>query len=270
MRTNAINRDEKKRTLAWALSSLLATALVAGAWFGYLKLHALWIEQCHITDIARQVSITTGEHVKAGTVLELLGIKKGGNLAKIDFQKKHREILETVPNIRDLIILRRLPDRIEIHVEERRPIARMNVKGARRVSGRVVDSEGVVFLRQAGTTLLPTIYEDRTFTAPGKKLAGRPLAALRLLEACQADFPALGVLNIDATHADHLLATLGNYSQAKIAWKDMDTPTVGTDAAMRKQLDHLQSAIRIGGADVKVWNVTLPHRATGDTKEPIL
>ncbi len=270
MRPNALHRGEKKRTLAWIICGILGAALLTGAWMGYQKLYALWIEQCEITDVSRQISITTGDHIKAGLILDFFGIKKGGNLAKIDFKKKHREILERIPNIRELIILRHLPDRLEIHVEERTPVARMNVKGNKRVTGRVVDTEGVVFVRQAGTLHLPTIYEARTFTAAGKKLAGRAQAALRMLEVCRADFPSLGILAVDTTHADHLLATLGNYSLAKIAWKDMDSPTAGTEQAMRTQLDHLQSAVRTGGSRVKVWNATLPHRTTGDTKEPIL
>ncbi len=270
MRPNAINRGNKKRVLAWIVCGMLATILGIGAWMGYTKLYDLWIEQCEITNVARQVSITTGDHVKAGVILDFFGLKKGGNLAKINFRKKHREILEQIPNIRALTILRHLPDRVEIHVEERIPTARMNIKGGKSVSGRVVDSDGIVFIRQAGTSMLPTIFENRSFTTAGKTLTGRSHAALRLLEVCRSDFPSLGILSVDATHPDYLLATLGNYSRAKIAWKDMDVPTAHTEKAMRKQLEHLQSAVRTGGASVKIWNATLPNRATGDTKEPIL
>ncbi len=270
MRPNAIHRGEKKRALVWSIYGILALTLLAGAWIGYKKLYALWIEQCEITNVAKQVSITTGEHVKAGLILDFFGIKKGGNLAKIDFKKKHREILERVPNIRELIILRHLPNRIEIHVEERTPVARMKVRGNNRVTGRVVDSEGIVFMRQKDTDYLPVICEGRAFTAVGKTLNGRARAALQLLEVCRSDFPSLGIRVVDTTHEDHLLANLGNLSQAKIAWKDMDTPTAETARAMRTQLEHLQSAVRTGGKHVKVWNATLPNRATGDTKEPIL
>ncbi len=270
MRPNAINRGGRKRTFAWILCGVLAAALSVGAWIGCDRLYALWIEQCEITDVARQVSIATGDHVKAGVILELFGIRKGANFAKIDFRGKHREILERIPNIRTLTVLRHLPDRVEIHVEERTPAARMNVKGGKARSGRVADADGVVFNRQAGTSLLPVIFEGRSFTAAGKTLAGRSRAALRLLEVCRSDFPGLGVLAVDATHPDYLLATLGNYSHAKIAWKDMDAPTAGTEPAMRKQLEHLQAAVSTGGPGVKIWNATLPNRATGDTKEPIL
>ncbi len=271
MRPNVLDRGDRKRALARIVCGVLIAALAAGAWIAYNKLYALWIEQCEITDVARQVSVTTGDYIKAGVILESFGIRKGGNLARIDFRRKHREILERVPNIRRLTVQRHLPDRVEIRVEERKPLARMNVKGGKSVTGRVVDADGVVFVRQADTSLLPTILEKQhAFTAAGRTLDGRSLAALRLLEACQADFPGLGVLTVDATGPDHLLATLGNYSRAKIAWPGMDAPTAESGPAMRRQLERLQSALRTGGSAVKVWNVTLPNRATGDTKEPIL
>lgn len=275
MRPNALTRGGGRRPAVVAACATLLAALAVGGYLAYSKLRAIWMEQCVLTDVERQVSITTGANIKAGLILYQFGLKKGANLAKIDFAKKRRETLERIPNIRALTISRHLPDRVEIAVEERDPVARMKVRGSKAVTGRVVDAEGVVFVREAGTSLLPVIYEGKTpFTAAGKTLSGRAAAALRMLEACRGDeLAGLGVLEVHTHHLDYLIATLDNYSLAKIAWDGMDAPSAGTDDCMVTQLKCLRDAKREAAARgivVKVWNVTLPGVAAADTKEPIL
>ncbi len=271
MRKNENRKLQPRRSLAWIIGLLLLIAAGVGVSLVYQKLHTLWIEQCRITDVAAQVTVQTGDYVKRDTILVLFGLKKGANLAQINFRQKHREVLERVPNIRELKIQRHLPNRVTILVEEREPIARMNIIGATRPSGRVVDAEGVVFDRQANTSLLPIIYEGKTFTKKGQTLSGRASAALELVKLCQTrEFLSLGVLSVDTTHKDHLIATLGNYSRAKIAWPEMDDAQMDSTAILSPLLTKLKEAIRTGGSAVKVWTVTHPTRIVGDTKDPIL
>jgi predicted small integral membrane protein len=148
----------------------------------------------------------------------------------------------------------------------------------RTATGRVVDAEGVVFIRQAGTQLLPTIFErESRFTKPGQRLSGRALAALRLLEFCRdGEAAKLGIQRVNATRPDDLVAILGNYSQAKIAWEGMDAPTAETRAAMEKQVTHLVQAFQTrlatpsnGVVSTVTWNATEPGVVYADTKEPI-
>ena len=159
-------------------------ALVGGA-LGFGKLRDIYLEQCVVTDMAEQVSITSGKMVKADVIAENLGLRKGVNLALIDFAEKRRELLSRIPTLRTVSITRRLPNRVEITAEEREPLAKMALRGRRGVTGRVVDVEGMVFPCLRGTQLLPAIVETPPGTAIGHMLKGRSLAALRLLEACQ-------------------------------------------------------------------------------------
>lgn len=277
MRQNAMSRAGGRRPLVVAALAALVAALSVGGYLAYSRLRAIWMEQCVLTDVERQVTVSTGTNIKPGLILDQFGLlKKGANLAEIDFEKKRNDILHRIPNIRSLTVSRHLPDRLEIVVEEREPIARMKVRGSKGVTGRVVDAEGVVFVREAGTSLLPVIYEAKSsFTAAGKTLSGRAAAALRMLEACRMDkdLAGLGIVEVYTHHLDYLIATLDNYSLAKIAWEGMDAPTAGTDDLMLDQLRNFCSSKRTAaesGATVKVWNVTLPGIATADTKEPIL
>lgn len=264
-----------RKVVLGVAAAVIAAAVIAGAWFACAKLRALWIEQCVLTDVARQVTIDTGAHIKPGVILSCFGLRAGANLAEIDFVEKRRETLAKIPNIRRLTVERHLPDRVRITVEERDPVARMNVKNNRRSTGRVTDAEGVVFMRQTDTESLPVIVEDpANVTAVGKTLSGRAAAALKLAQLCQTgEFAELGLQAIHTSPSDHLLAVLQTETSAirvKIAWEGMDEPVSTTDDLMRKTIANLMSAIRTRYGDkAAVWIAMDPNRIYADTKEPI-
>lgn len=262
--------DGHRRAITAVVAIVLIVALSVGATIGYGKLRDIWIRQCVLMDVSRQVEIVTGPNIKAGVILESFGLRAGANLALIDFTARRREILERIPNIRTLTVSRHLPDRVSITVEEREPVARLALKGNRN-TGRVVDTEGIVFKRQTGTQMLPTITE-RSETPAGRRLAGRSLAALQLLEfAKDGDYAVFAIQDVNTLPTDYLYAALGNYQTAKIAWEDMDDPIASTHDAMVEQLEHFLDAYRVGTAGPgSVWNVTISNRAFVDNKEPIL
>ena len=224
--------------------------------------------QCVITDLQRQVSIFSGKMIAADVIVEMLGLHVGADLALIDFKKKREYLLKRIPTLRNVSISRKSPDRVEIVAEERVPIAKLGVRGREGLTGRVVDSEGMVFPCLRGTRLLPTIVElPPSWTAIGQQLKGRSLAALRLVEMChEPEFSDLAVSEIDIANPDYLLVTLGeSHVQAKIAWAGMDSPNDNRSDDLKVRLTKLQSAIHTnttGG--VKLWNATLSDRVVVD------
>lgn len=272
--------NKVRKTGPWALlgglSIILVVALVVALALGYEKLRALWIEQCVITDMEKQVSIDSGKMVKADVLAGMFGLKVGANLALIDFAAKREEALAKIPNIREIRIRRFLPNRVTIAFEEREPIARLSLRGQKGASAKVADADGVVFFCARGTQLLPIIREPLPpGTAQGKRLSPRGKAALHLIEACrEPSFQELGILEIDVGEPDWLRATINtgsNYAQLKIAWDGMDNPiTPASRASLNRQLTHLRDAIRthIGDGAV-IWNATdttSPGRIYADTK----
>ena len=154
MKANKVERSGRRR--AYAIIALVVLAAIAtGVTLGYEKLRAMWLEQCVVRDVNEQVEIVAGTMVKADVVAGEFGLKNGANLALIDFDEKRKAILKKIPNLKAVSIARRMPDKVTIVTEERVPIARMNIHGSRQTSGKVVDSEGVVFMCQRGTRLLP-------------------------------------------------------------------------------------------------------------------
>ena len=269
MKANRIESERRPRGPVVVAAIVFVALLVAGALFGFGKLRDIYLEQCVITDMASQVSITSGKMVKADVLAENLGLRVGANLALIDFERKREEALRRIPTLRSISISRRLPDKVVVVAEERTPIAKMGLKGKRGLTGRVVDVEGVVFPCMRGTLLLPTIIEPQApGTAIGCELKGRALAALRLLVTCREPrFMELGVQDVDISRPDYLLATIGsNYSKVKIAWEGMDgDSSPQADADLEWRLSKLREVIRSGAAGpVRLWNATMPDRIFAD------
>lgn len=271
MKQNKIVRNGPRGILV-VIAVILVIAAAVGLYIGYDQLRDLWLEQCVIEDPSVQVTVTSGKMVKADVLAENFGLRKGANLALIDFDAKREEVLRKIPNLRSISISRQLPDKIRIVAEERTPVARMNVRGRKSETGRVVDADGVVFVWQRGTQMLPIIREMQApGTAVGHRLKGHALAALRLIESgLESERSELGILEVDVSKPDYLLATLGNYSRAKVAWEGMDDPTPATRANIDRQLNLLVKAIRsrIGDGTV-IWNATdtsTPGRIYADSK----
>lgn len=272
---NTITRREPW-TLIACLSVALVLAVIVGLTLGYEKLHALWVEQCVIDCMQEQVVINSGKMVKADVIAGVFGLKPGANLALIDFAEKREQALAKIPNIRDLHITRTFPNRIEITFEERQPLARLGLKNQKASTGKVVDSDGVVFYCSRGTQLLPLIREPvAPGTAAGKTLNSRAKAALRFIEACRdTEFQEIAVLEVDISPTDWLLATINtgsNYASLKLAWEGMDDPaTPVTHANLIRQLTHLRDAIRTRVCEnAVIWNATdfsRPGRIYADTK----
>ena len=268
MKENRIKSSNGKKRALILLGVIVLVAATAGIAVAYDRLHDLWLEQCVITDVASQVSITDGKMVRADVIAYEFGLKNGANLALIDFATKRKETLKKIPNIREISIARHLPDKVSITVEERVPAVRLGIKGQKADTGRVADTEGVVFISSNGTQMLPMIREPSApGTKKGQRLMGRTLAALRLLETCREDFRELMAIEADVSKPDCLTFVLGNdYSVANIAWDGMDDPSDATQKNLEKQLDELRKAYcaRIDDS-IRVWDATQPGKVFGNT-----
>lgn len=269
MKQNTVSHPGGKRTFAVLLALIVLIALGIGISVAYSRLRDLWLEQCVITDVASQVTVSSGRMVSPDAIMEAFGLRNGVNLALVDFSKQRADALKRYPILRSISVTRHLPDRVEISVIERVPSVRLGITAQRTETGRVADAEGMVFNCRRGTSALPVIREKgRPGTQPGKRLEGRARAALELLETARdPEFSELGILEVDISRADYLLATLGNYSRAKIAWTGMDGSLGSAKQALCGQLACLRDAIRARlSTNVKIWNATVPNRIYADTQ----
>lgn len=273
MKKNVISNPNRKRGILTAIALTVLIAVCIGIGFAYSYLRALWLEQCVLSDVAAQVEINDGRMVRADVIIREFGLRKGANLALIDFAEKRRAALKKIPNLRNITIRRQLPDRVKIKIEERLPVIRVGIKSSRTSANRVADSEGVVFpCALSSTRLLPIIREPASApTKHGETLGTRSLAALRLIEIGRDKFPDLAITEADVTRKDYIMLTLGNYSRVKIAWEGMDEPSPAATANLIKQLQHLSQTIssRIGDG-TRIWNATQSGRIYADTQKGFL
>ncbi len=240
------------RRRMYAVVAVLAlgvlTALFWAASFGYEALMKVYDEQCRIIDADVDVVVVitgSAKMVPRDIVIDVFNLTNGANLAEIDFEGRRADLLKT-PNIRDIRIERRMPNRVTIEVFERDPIARVAGHSRHSSIGRVVDSEGVVFRFQRNIAALPIIREaERVNTPPGKKLEGPAAAAVHLATAVAnaTDLGDFRILEIDTSPRDYLLLTLGNYSRAKIAWEHMEQDDAIARESLKSQLTRLARAM---------------------------
>lgn len=244
-------RDNARRVrviVAISMLLLLLAAALTGIAFGVSSLRKTWQEQCVVTDRELDVVIDNRKDeqrrmVHPDIITLYFGLTNGANLATIPFADLRKKLLGRIPNIADLKIERRLPNRVTITVVEREPAVRIATLKGRADSGRVADLEGVVFPFSSNVSALPVIREASS-TPAGKRLTGMAAAAVRLVEeAALPELADLSVLEVDTTHADYLLVTLGDYSRARIAWDRMCEDSRASRTSLTNQLTRLSKAI---------------------------
>jgi len=234
--------------LAWGTTSL------------FVMLRGIVREQCRVADQDIDVVVVTpGRMVQPDVVTLHFGLTNGANLAEIDFAGLREKLLARVPNVRDIHVERRLPNRVTIEVKERDPVARVAGRSKTTPSGLMVDSEGVIFRFARSAATYPVVRTGADVKlAPGERLTGRAAAALQLIEvASQPDLLALNVQEVDATPKDYVLATLGNYSRAKIAWENMDSSSRTARDSLQRQLKRLKKALATNlASSTATWMAT--------------
>lgn len=248
-----------------AVKLLLNTALFCGiclslCWGGWKSFEHYYFRSRDLfvlKDVRKNVMITTGKTLTPDLICEVLGLREGINLFSLPIDLKRRELLEQAPNIRDLSIVRRMPDKMMINIIEREPIARIGA------NGRVVDEEGVVFVRYAGTGGLPLIKgsDELVQVKPGDRLHGLAMAAVDLVRNASRPECRLRLLVLDAGKEDYLLLTLSDHRQAKIAWEGMEDREKNTEVKMQKQFDDLSVFMDSDvGRMCLMWDARVPGR----------
>ena len=263
-------KESAKHSFSVKIALLIIMSLSAIA-FAVNALYNIWLEQCVVTNAAEQISIQSGKMVRAELLADICKLKNGINLARLDYAKLRADALKQLPNLKSVTFKRRLPNKLFVTIEERVPVARMGIRGKNAPTGLVTDEEGVIFRKQRNTSSLPLIREAGPLsTLPGKKLGNRAMAAIRLLDAVRApEFAELSILVADISKQDYILATFkSDYSEAKIAWAEMDSGTPSATSNLLRQLRHLRDAKRVLPGAV-MWNATdtgIPGKIYAETK----
>jgi len=102
--------------------ALWSVAGVAGAWLAYLLAHFLLFSPAMALLHPEQVELKGNQNVTRATVLEIFKADRGRSILHVPLKERRRE-LETIPWVENATVRRALPNRIEIEIDERKPIA---------------------------------------------------------------------------------------------------------------------------------------------------
>ena len=258
-RTREKNQKSSSLVAILVLVICLTGASLVGLGYGLNILRGIWLEQFRVDNPDLDVVVTTGKMVHPDVITLHFGLTNGANLATIAFDELRGELLERIPNIRNIKIERRLPNRVIVDVVEREPVARIGLVKGRIQTNHVADFDGVVFRFSSDIDALPLIREPSDPpTQPGKKLPAPVLSALRLIETLSLpELADLRVLEIATSHPDYLMVTLSDYSRAKISWDHMQEDSKLSRESLRRQLTRLAKAIasRVS-PQTTLWTVT--------------
>jgi hypothetical protein len=166
--------------------------------------------------------VSDGQRVSPDKVRQWAGIEAGMNMHTLDIGKMRKELLMKVPVIKAVVIRRILPDRIEIRLSERLPIACL---GLHRLLG--VDQTGYVFNISPPRTPMPVILGNIEPVSPGNRLHGRLLNAVEVVDVLNRT-PLGGLMRVevlDVREADFLMLRLTEGPVVSLSWQDMAMST---------------------------------------------
>lgn len=267
-----------KRLVVKAVLLPVALAVVAGGVFycgykTYCKLLDIRCSQAVVTDETEQIVIKASKHFSEANIRESFGLKKGCNLALIDFEEKRRQILKKRPLLSNVTITRMLPRKVTITVEERVPVARVNYRKNRgeRESWLVVDSEGVVFDYSLNDShMLPVIKEQHPSAEKGDKISGKALIGLRLAElAASKEMSNINLTEIDVSNETYLIADTRDYNRIKLLWSYITERGTHDLSVMRDALGKVRDIINedLKTGHYQTFIVTGRNRVTVSDKE---
>ena len=152
-----------------------------------------------------------------------------------------------------------LPDRIDIEVVERSPVARLGRNG---VYG--IDRQGYVFVLRSRKVLPVLEGYGGSNVKPGDRLEGMVQAALAVLEVCDNPAHNISIRAIDVSGDGHLVLYVSNDKHSPLSWPGMGERTPESRAALMVRIRRLALAMRSSrSAPLPVLDATYGDRIFG-------
>jgi len=256
----------------WQALRVGALALVAGAacWGGRVLFNRYYFSpqsQFALTDVRRNVEVHAGKLLNPSIIYQMLNLRDGANQFQLPIDKTRQMLLAREPNIKDLTIVRQLPDRMTITIIERTPIARVDTPEG----GWVVDDEGVPFVRYVGTGNLPLIkgVDLPAQIQGGTRVHGMAMAAVRVVKAMRRPNVKQRLDELLVVNEDYLFLTVSGHRQVRFAWPGMaaeksEAELRASGFEMQEHYDQLElRMLSPVGLTCPLWDARVPGRITG-------
>ncbi len=197
----------------------------------------------------RTIAVTVEGRLPVERVLEFMAyddLREGVNLHQVDIGAVRANFLRRTPSVSDMELAVRFPDRLDVRVTERVPLARL--EGGEHFGAYAVDRHGIVFfIAYPGEAFLPVVrIEPVGRILPGTDLTDVLGAALQLLDVVRhPEFSRdIVIRRVDLVSADWLDCRLDNGAQVRLSWTDMGKRDAGAREHLRLKLGSLQSVLQ--------------------------
>jgi len=164
--TEVHRRRRTGRTLSRVtVLAFLAAAGLAALSYGVMYAGRMIFVESPLFRI-RELDLHSDGRLRPQHIREYTGLRTGQGIFEVDFGEV-AAALRSVPLVADVEIVRHLPDRLEVSVKERIPLAR--IRGRRRGLFYAVDAEGYILAPTYRSSALPVIeWRNADQLAPGE------------------------------------------------------------------------------------------------------
>ena len=222
----------KMRTHQLAVMFLVPTVLFLILGMMWMGFRSLYSTNDRYKIIELEITMHGDGVMTPDKVRHYSGVDKGTNLFAFSTTDIRRELMDGVPNIRNVVIRRQLPSSLFIDVHERVPVARIDQ------TRNFIDADGFVFYKQVHRGTVPVIKGLAETPAPGDML-GIPAVkhAVTLIRTCGMAPEYYGefvqVTGVDVRNPDFLRVYLSK--EAPVMAADLDWKQRGLETEVAKK-----------------------------------
>jgi len=143
-------KGRRRQILAWGKFGATGALAAALGWGGYAVIHSLETDRAVLagagrSEIVREISLITDGTLTKSWVTQVLALPPNSNLMVLDLPALRGRLLAQ-GQVRVVVLTRSFPDRLVVTLQERVPVARVQVEdGAGRPRQLVVAKDGVVY-----------------------------------------------------------------------------------------------------------------------------
>jgi cell division septal protein FtsQ len=232
VRSRRASHHRNRQVLVFLSKIALVIGLCAGAYFGTrAALNRFFFANPDYRLSA--ILVSTDGSLTRQTVLEKAAIKEGSNIFSINLAAVHKR-LQQLTQVDEVQVERKMPNEIDIHITERRPVAWITSEGELRnpfANGTdyLVDARGVILKEKNLVTdylSLPVITNcSSEALVPGKQVDSfEAKTALALLRLTTTSFmqTRFQIQTIDVSKGYCLLVTDKNQTQVMFGFDDLE------------------------------------------------
>jgi len=220
---------EKRRTLLrygrHALAAVTAAVLVAAAILAWQKVESFLVEDPRFAlgapagaEMAPAVHVSGIVHASRARVMRVFAGDTGRSLYLLPVAERRRKLL-AVDWVKDATVMRLWPNRVEVWIQERRPVAFAQLPPARPGAASrtaLIDADGVLLeLPPRSNYDLPVLTGLRRRQSEASR-AARVRGAMRMM----SDIGPLGrqISEVDVSDPDNLKATMAVEGRVVVLW----------------------------------------------------